>query len=266
MPAPDRPPSFPMYPLELLADEHVEAMEHLPGPGRHIAFAGYLRLLLKLWLEPEPGRIRADDARLARLSGLGDLWPEFRDAIAQCFVVESGWWVQKRMVRERELQLIRYKRAILSGSKGGRKSKQKRQMGSNPAATLQQPSRVPVGLPTPGGLSPARGVQPLPDPDPGPDPDPERRLSVPRTELSAEPGAVPAGTAGLRTQVDPTTEHGVTRGAAGMSSIAEVILGVMPNPVGTLTGADLRTDEGVAMERDAQLRHLQAIDQAERGA
>lgn len=257
MPAPDRPPSFPMYPHELLGDEHVVAMDALAGNGRHVAFAGYLRLLLKLWMEPEPGRIRADDDRLARLSGLGNLWPKYRDVIAKCFELRDGWWVQKRMVRERQLQINRYKKAVEAGSKGGRKAKQTRRVRSNPIGTLQPASRVPVGSGTPGGLSPARGVRPIPDPDPGPDP--EKDSPRAKTELSAGPGSdVPAGTDGLRTTGE--TKPGDAGTVDGMSSIGEVLKRVMPQGMprnlGAVTGADLDTPEGRERERQAQLDQL----------
>ncbi len=261
MPAPDRPPSFPLYVRDFLGDKHVRAMEQMPWPHGFVAAWGYTRIWMGSWEEPEPGVLPDDDRVLSAMAGISPArWPRYREVISRCFDTTSrpGFWVQKRVVRERQFMVARRRIAEESGRKGGRKRVQNEKKQAVP--------KPPLTNPQPGGATPG-GATPLPLPLPLPEE--TKNLSVPRTELSTgRPGDVPAGTAGSRTQGDPNPELVPERGN-GMTPIGEVLRHVTPHampdvtPRGTLTGADLSTAEGQALERDEQLRRLHDAERGE---
>lgn len=115
MPRDERPPSFPMYPQDLLGDPNVVAMSD-------VGFAGYMRLMLRAWAMDEAGVLPEDDRVLAALSGLGPKWKKHRSEIAAAFDTSTrpGCWVQKRMVAERAAQLKRFENASARGMAGAR--------------------------------------------------------------------------------------------------------------------------------------------------
>lgn len=108
--AKDRPPSFQLYPADVLSSRAVVLMT----PE---ARGGYFFLLCHAWDSDEPGVLPGVDAELAMLSGLRERWPACREMIAAAFDVHSreGFWVQVRMVRERCEQHARYASASCGG-------------------------------------------------------------------------------------------------------------------------------------------------------
>ena len=97
MAAKDRPPSFQFYPRDFISDPAVQTMT-VEQQG------AYFRLLCFAWLQPRQGWLRDDDAQLSLLSGLNGTWTQNRPSIERAFVVRKGWWIQRRMVRERKKQ------------------------------------------------------------------------------------------------------------------------------------------------------------------
>jgi uncharacterized protein YdaU (DUF1376 family) len=263
MPAPDRPPSFPLYVRDFLGDKLVQAMEAEPWPHGFVAAWGYTRLWLRSWEEPEPGVLPDDDSIMAALSGIGlKRWPRYRELIKRCFDTTSrpGFWIQKRVVREREMQVKRRNSAVEFGRQGGRKSVQGRRKARVPSGNDNPPPRhpqPPTGLPPAVASASAVALR-------------DSESSRAKTELSAEPGAVPAGTAGSRNREElPTSPTGIGPIVAGILDglgvpAAGPGLARARNaspPRGPLTGADTSTDEGAARERDAQLERLRQAEQ-----
>jgi uncharacterized protein YdaU (DUF1376 family) len=152
MPATDRPPSLPLYVNDFLGDVKVLALEQLGFPHGSVAAWGYTRLWMRSWEEPEPGVLPDDDEILASLSGIGiKRWSRYKPAIARCFDTTSrpGFWVQKRVVRERELMRQRRKIAAEYGRKGGRKAWKGRKLARDAQGTLK-PGLTVGGIPSQG--------------------------------------------------------------------------------------------------------------------
>jgi uncharacterized protein YdaU (DUF1376 family) len=93
MPDDRKPPYFPFFPRDFVADPVVAAMT----PEE---CGGYILLLCFAWMDGQTGTLPDDEQTLARLSRLGDRWPECREAIRSAFHVSKGRLLQKRMVQE----------------------------------------------------------------------------------------------------------------------------------------------------------------------
>jgi len=63
------------------------------------AYRGYHQLLMSQW-ESEDGKLPIDEKMLARLSGLGKRWPQFRDEIMEHFTVDNNRCFNDRQMRE----------------------------------------------------------------------------------------------------------------------------------------------------------------------
>lgn len=103
--AKDRLPSFQFYPRDFIASTAVDSM----SPEE---LGGYIRLLCHAWMQERPGWLPDDDPLLARLSRLGERWPECRSAIRRAFIERDGCLVQLRMTEERDSQRQRYSQAL----------------------------------------------------------------------------------------------------------------------------------------------------------
>jgi len=220
------PPGFMFYPESFFGDENVIALEQLQDPDRHIAVAAYCRLIFRSWRQERPGYLPDDDEKLARLSGLGDRWPDYRRHLAPCFAVKDGWWVQKRLVRERVAQLERSARLAEAGKHGGRKSQQERKKSSHAKpAQAALPSQVKLSVSNSGSVS--REPESTPS-----------RAEILTPARVADP--VPVGSAGSRSQ-------GVTPGAP--IRLGAILPSVLPGN-GAAPEPDL-TPEQVRAELDA---------------
>ena len=103
----DRAPSFQWYSLDFEGDPAVMAMGLM-------ACGAYTHLLNAAWNMDEPGVLKADDKLLARWAkATTGEWRRIRHEVERAFDTESrpGFWVQKRMVKERAKQLVRRRRA-----------------------------------------------------------------------------------------------------------------------------------------------------------
>jgi len=109
----DSPPAFPFYARDYLVDDKVTVMT----PEQR---GGYVHLLCHAWLATEPGVLPDDDRILAALSGLGDRWPDARDAVLAAFTRRGGRLIQKRMVEERAVQALRFSAASEGGRRGAK--------------------------------------------------------------------------------------------------------------------------------------------------
>lgn len=91
----DKLPYFPLYVLDIQADEHVDVMSTLE-------FGAYMRLLIKAWHQEPCGTVPDDDLILAKWSRLTiTQWKKARPAVAKAFVTGSdGRLHQKRMKKE----------------------------------------------------------------------------------------------------------------------------------------------------------------------
>jgi hypothetical protein len=61
----------------------------------HVELAGFLRLILAQWTAPACA-LPLDDTKLAKLSGLGSLWPEHRKAILSRFDILRPSYIRHR--------------------------------------------------------------------------------------------------------------------------------------------------------------------------
>lgn len=86
-------PSLPLWTDAYLADTtHLSTEEH----------GAYLLLLIAAWRSPEC-RLPDDDAKLARfVHATPRVWARLRPVMAPFFVIEGGFWVQKRLSKERK--------------------------------------------------------------------------------------------------------------------------------------------------------------------
>lgn len=121
------PPAFLFYPRDLLSSTAVALMT----PE---ARGGYLMLLAHAWLQERPGWLPADDASLAALSGLNGRWEACKPMIERAFTVKEGYWVQCRMVAEREKRTSFQRLQQQRANAGWRKRKENQALsGINPA-------------------------------------------------------------------------------------------------------------------------------------
>lgn len=91
----DKLPYFPLYVLDIQADEHVDAMSAEE-------FGAYMRIIIRAWHQEPVGTVPNDDATLAKWSRLTlARWKKVRPAVEKAFVVGSdGRLHQKRMKKE----------------------------------------------------------------------------------------------------------------------------------------------------------------------
>mgnify|MGYP000656188717 CR=1 FL=1 len=122
----EKPPSFQLYPRDLLFDTSGMRNEEL---------GAYLRLLLHAWdppldangEKPPIGHLPNESDLLARKSETHERWPEVSAAVLRLFrTSEDGrFLIQKRMVEERKKQRQYSKSMSENGKLGGRPKKQK---------------------------------------------------------------------------------------------------------------------------------------------
>jgi uncharacterized protein YdaU (DUF1376 family) len=134
----DRPPAFQFYPREFVSSRAVSLMT----PEER---GGYIMLLCHAWMGDKPGRLPADDAALAILSGLLERWPACRDGIARAFTIRPSFWTQARMVVERVKQKRRKTRAVA----GANATNEKRWGARTKVAQRPDSDSLSVALPLP---------------------------------------------------------------------------------------------------------------------
>lgn len=115
-----RPPSFQLYPRDLLTSRTVLAMT---PAGR----GAYLFLLCHAWLSDDPGALPDDRSLLAALAGMApDQWREVENEVLAAFRHTDRGYVQDRLRGERAAQRKRFQRSVQGGwlrSNGARDSK-----------------------------------------------------------------------------------------------------------------------------------------------
>lgn len=149
----EKPPYFPLYVLDLVGDDAVEAMTTE-------AFGAYMLLLCKAWHQEPPGTIPNDDSVLARWSRVSpERWQELRQMVFAAFKPCKGGkrLMQKRMVKEYEKLVSKLKVLSEAGRRGALKKHAMRRSDSS------QATRVATGHPT--GVAIGRLKQPDPDPE-----------------------------------------------------------------------------------------------------
>jgi uncharacterized protein YdaU (DUF1376 family) len=104
-------PSLPLFTDAFLADTgHLSAQET----------GAYLLLMMMAWRSPDC-RIPDDDLKLARWARLDRrTWLKVKATVLEFWALESGFWTQKRLSKEREIVSKRAEVARQNGVHGGR--------------------------------------------------------------------------------------------------------------------------------------------------
>lgn len=210
---------------------------------------GYIDVLAFTHQTPTPGVMTEDQVR--RWAGYSEEeWPAHREVFASRFKVrDDGVWLQKRSIQERKAQLRRHENAKKGASAtnelrwGSVARRQVERQSSDGPATVQRSHSESLAIGPPS-------------------PSPRKELTaVPNSDSDTRVGPPEAGTAGdIARQVtpDPARSSAAPSGT-GPTPIGQVLAGIMssiPTSRGTLTGADVSTEQGAAQERDEQLRRL----------
>jgi uncharacterized protein YdaU (DUF1376 family) len=119
-------PGFFVYANDLMA-----ATQHMTPEER----GGFWTLALQAWQEQQPGVLPADDALLARFSGLGDRWAACRDGIGRAFVRSGRFWILGWMATEGRRQ----RRVTEGRSKGARATNAKRSRSTSVRPPFEAP-------------------------------------------------------------------------------------------------------------------------------
>jgi len=224
------PPAFQFYPRDWIVDTR-----HLPWDQQ----GRYLAALCESWIARSYGRAPEDQWR-AWLGYSPEEWPAVRSVFAELFKIRGEEWVQKRLSSVRREQQRHSKRAQAGGRAKADKAAARQTDTSTPQAGDKQAPSTALQSASASAVKT------------------ESKTSRAKTELSAErPGDQPAVTASSHSRSEnPNGENRGTPTAIGgiVGSLMQQLGGSSNVPIarGTLTGADLSTEEGVAMERDAQ--------------
>lgn len=136
-------PHLPLFTDAFLADTgHLSAQET----------GAYLLLLMVAWRSPEC-RLPDDDAKLARWARLdARTWRRIKPTVMEFWSLQSGFWMQKRLSREREFVSKRAEVARQNGLQGGRPKSLENKETANPAGSswgTQQKAPIPIPIPNP---------------------------------------------------------------------------------------------------------------------
>lgn len=103
-------PSLPLFTDAYIADTaHLTNEEH----------GAYLRLLMFAWRAPQC-RLHDDDVRIARMLGLtAKKWAALKPSVMAFWILENGFWTQKRLAREHQFVTRQTETRRASGSRGG---------------------------------------------------------------------------------------------------------------------------------------------------
>jgi uncharacterized protein YdaU (DUF1376 family) len=152
-------PALPLWTDAYLGDTtHLTTIEH----------GAYLLLLMAAWRTAET-RLPDDDRLLARYARLGSAqWVRIKPVISAFFVIENGWWTQRRLTDEavavRQLRERQSSKGRASALKRKGRHSTAVQSGCDPVATERQPdANLPISTPT--TVAEATGA-PAPDVDP----------------------------------------------------------------------------------------------------
>jgi uncharacterized protein YdaU (DUF1376 family) len=141
---------FPMNPSDFLNDANVIVMT-----SEQVGV--YAKLLLQGWLLDEPGIYPAQDEALQRLArATPEEWSRSKAAIARCFDVSDGRWIQKRQRQEWIAQTRRIERASTAGKLGNEVRWSQRDKSDRD--TPSDRNRSPIGVP-PSSLPPTSQVK-----------------------------------------------------------------------------------------------------------
>lgn len=147
-------PALPLFTDAYLADTvHLTTEEH----------GAYMLLLMTAWRTPDC-KLPDDDSFLSRVARCSPrVWARLRPVMAQFWIIEDGWWSQKRLRKERDyVEEVRATRSKL-GREGGRKSAATRAANAlqrNKTAEAHAEAEVPVSF----KLTPSKVQAPTPTP------------------------------------------------------------------------------------------------------
>jgi uncharacterized protein YdaU (DUF1376 family) len=129
----NKPPYFPMYPKDFLADDLVLAMT-TEGVG------AYTRLLCAAWVATPPASIPTNDDALARIAGVtSERWSVLKLEVLAPWVASGDRLVQPRLLRLYEEAVSKIRVNKQNGRKGGRPA--------TPPPEPDKTERLSVGLP-----------------------------------------------------------------------------------------------------------------------
>jgi uncharacterized protein YdaU (DUF1376 family) len=121
-------PSLPLFTDAFLADTgHLSAQET----------GAYLLLIMIAWRSPEC-RLPDDDAKLARWARVDKrTWLRIKPSIMEFWTLQDGFWMQKRLSKERDIVSKRAEVARQNGLHGGRPKSLENNESQNPAGSLR---------------------------------------------------------------------------------------------------------------------------------
>jgi uncharacterized protein YdaU (DUF1376 family) len=214
---------------------------------------GYIDVLAFTHQTPTPGVMTEDQVR--RWAGYTEEeWPAHRQVFSERFQVrDDGTWLQRRAIRERKAQIERREIATRGANatnamRWGRRSNvaESSLEGRSTVADASLKRRSTRR----STVSPASALK-----------EESKNYSVPNSDSDTRVGPPEAGTAGdISRQGTPEPDRSsAAPSGTGPTPIGQVLAGIMsgiPTSRGTLTGADVSTEQGAAQERDEQLRRL----------
>jgi uncharacterized protein YdaU (DUF1376 family) len=134
-------PSLPLFTDAFLADTgHLSAQET----------GAYLLLIMMAWRLPEC-RVPDDDAKLCRWARVDKrTWQRIKPAVMEFWILEGGFWTQKRLSKERDHVSKRADVARQNGKQGGRpKSLENNNTGNPEGSSRVSQTKAPNPSPNP---------------------------------------------------------------------------------------------------------------------
>jgi uncharacterized protein YdaU (DUF1376 family) len=138
--------SFPHLPL--FTDAFIADTGHLSAQET----GAYLMLLMMAWRVPEC-RLPDNDDKLARWARVDRrTWLRIKPTVMEFWTLAEGFWVQKRLSKERDVVSKRAEVARKNGEQGGRPKSLENNNSANPAGSsrvTQQKAPIPIPIPIP---------------------------------------------------------------------------------------------------------------------